>query len=237
MKPVIGLTCSYEDQADRFFISRNYAAAVETAGGLPIMLGFHNEKDLTCLMTILDGLILTGGGDVDPVFFGEDPEPACGEITPERDFFETKIARQCLSSGMPVLGICRGMQVLNIAAGGDIYQDIYNRPVNTIKHVQQSPRWYPTHDIEVTGGTMLAKIIGRGKTRVNSFHHQAVRSIAPGFVVSAISPDGVVEGIECPDQLFALGVQCHPETMWKRYPVFLELFKALVKASGERRGL
>lgn len=235
MKPVIGLTCSHDEQTDRLFVSRNYTGAVAAAGGIPVLLGFPwEEQDLSGLLSVLDGLVLTGGGDVDPVFFGEDPLPGCGEITPERDLFEITLTRLFLSADKPVLGICRGMQVLNIAAGGDIYQDIPCRAGNTLKHAQQAPRWHPTHDIEVAKDATLAKILGPGRIRVNSFHHQAVRNTAPGFVVSARSADGVVEGIECPGLTFIMGIQCHPETMWQRYPIFLELFKSLVGAAGKQ---
>ncbi len=235
MGPVIGLTCSHDAQNDRIWIARNYTRAVESAGGVPLLLDYSGSAGvLNKLANYLDGIILTGGGDVDPFFFNEEPSPACGEIDPERDRFEIELTRLFLSAGRPVLGICRGMQVLNIAAGGDIYQDIPSRMQKVIQHRQQAPRWHPTHYIEVVKGTLLEKITGGGKIRVNSFHHQAVRKRAPGFIVSARSSDGVVEGIECPGLPFVLGVQCHPETMWLKDKLFLSIFKALVRAAAHK---
>ncbi len=232
MEPVIGLTCSHDMQNDRIWIARNYTRAVESAGGVPLLLDYSGSAGvLKKLVNCLDGIILTGGGDVDPIFFNEEPSPACGEIDPERDRFEIELTRLVLSAGLPVLGICRGMQVLNIAAGGDIHQDIPSQQEDSIKHAQQAPRWHPTHHIKVTDETLLAQITGGGNIRVNSFHHQAVRNIAPGFMVSAISADGVVEAIENPGLPFALGAQFHPETMWERDRLFLLLFEALVKAA------
>ncbi|GBF32239.1 para-aminobenzoate synthase [Desulfocucumis palustris] len=235
MGPVIGLTCSHDMQNDRIWLARNYTRAVEAAGGIPLLLDYSgNAGVFKKLVNYLDGVILTGGVDVDPVFFDQEPSPACGEIDPERDCFEMELTRLFLSAGLPVLGICRGMQVLNIAAGGDIYQDIYSGSQRGIQHRQQAPRWHPTHDIEVVKGTLLERITGGGKIRVNSFHHQAVRKIAPGFIVSARSSDGVVEGIERPDLPFVVGIQCHPETMWPRDKLFLSIFQALVRAAACR---
>lgn len=232
MMPVIGLTCNHEPANNRIAISRSYTRAVAAAGGLPVVLDVTGgEQMLKEILRLTDAVILTGGGDVDPFFIGEEPLPGCGEIDPERDQCEISLARLLMSSGLPVLGICRGMQVLNIAAGGDIYQDIISQRDSLIKHAQLAPRWHPTHYINVAEGTRLASITGGGKIRVNSFHHQAVRHIAPGFLVSARSADGMVEAIEHPGLPFALGVQFHPETMWERDNLFLLLFEALVKAA------
>ena len=236
MTPVIALTCNHDPGNGLISLSRNYTRAVDAAGGLPVMLDVTgDEQKLKDILLLADALVLTGGGDVDPFFIGEEPLPGCGDIDPERDRFEISLTRLLLSAGLPVLGICRGMQVLNIAAGGDIHQDISSQQEDSIKHAQQAPRWHPTHHIKVAEGTVLAQITGGGNIRVNSFHHQAVRNIAPGFMVSAISADGVVEAIENPGLPFALGVQFHPETMWERDRLFLLLFDALVKAVGEKK--
>lgn len=236
VKPLIGITCSWDEEKSRFHLGKAYVEAVEAGGGVPVPLACIGDSgNLDRLAKAIDGLVLSGGGDVDPVYFGEEPIPASEEIYPVRDAFELALAGMALASGIPLLGICRGMQVINIAAGGDIYQDIGSQQgSNLIKHFQQAPRWHPTHQISVLPGTSLASILGSGPVRVNSYHHQAVRKVAPGFVVSARSADGVIEAVESPGHLFALGVQCHPEAMWKKHPLFLRLFGKLAEAAGKK---
>ncbi|MFZ5649639.1 MAG: gamma-glutamyl-gamma-aminobutyrate hydrolase family protein [Bacillota bacterium] len=238
MKPFIGITCAWDEEKGRYFLAEAYVRAVEAGGGIPLPLAYTpDDYSVKRLTGIIGGLVLSGGTDVDPVFFGEDPIPGGGELCPHRDQFELSATRAALASGMPVLGICRGMQVLNIAAGGDIYQDIASQAGGGgVKHCQQAPRWHPTHDIVIREGTVLASILGAGRVRVNSFHHQAVRNVAPGFTVSAGSADGVAEAIEAPDHLFTVGVQCHPEAMWKEHPVFLALFERLARAAEKYTG-
>ncbi|MFZ5631948.1 MAG: gamma-glutamyl-gamma-aminobutyrate hydrolase family protein [Bacillota bacterium] len=233
VKPLIGITCAWDEDKGRVYLGGMYIKAVQAGGGVPLPLaGAADEGSLDRIAGVIDGLILSGGPDVDPVFFGEEPLPGSQEICPGRDAFEIAMAGRALAANMPVLGICRGMQVLNIAAGGDIYQDIYSQLNNRlIKHFQQAPRWHPTHEIVIRPGTVLASILGPEAVRVNSFHHQAVRKVAPGFMVSAQSADGVIEALESPDFRFALGIQCHPETLWERRPLFLNLFKKLVEAA------
>jgi len=236
MKPFIGITCSWNEEKGQYSLGSLYVEAVEAGGGIPIPLVYSRSEDyLKRICAAVNGLVLSGGGDVDPVFFGEDPIPAGGEICPGRDEFEISLVRQALAANIPVLGICRGMQVLNIAAGGDIYQDIATQlGERMIKHTQLAPRWHPTHEIAVAGGTVLSSIFSPGVMRVNSFHHQAVRNPAPGFLISARSPDGVAEAIESRDFSFALGIQCHPEALWKREPAFLALFERLSLAARMR---
>jgi putative glutamine amidotransferase len=230
MKPLIGITCS--EDGSRFFLNKQYAAAVVESGGMPVLLPALSglEADFT---NGLDGVLLSGGGDVDPFFCGEEPLPGTGDISPERDAFEIGLARLALVSGLPVLGICRGIQILNIAAGGTICQDITLITSAPLKHSQQAPRWYPTHGLEVFPGSLLSSLLGGVSARVNSFHHQAVNRVADGFIVTAHSTDGVVEGIESVGSSYAIGVQFHPEDMWKRDRIFLNIFKSLVEAAEE----
>ncbi|OPZ74230.1 MAG: putative glutamine amidotransferase [Firmicutes bacterium ADurb.Bin456] len=141
-----------------------------------------------------------------------------------------ELARLALGAGMPVLGICRGLQVLNIAAGGDICQDISLLASAPLKHSQEAPRWYPAHGIRILAGCRLSKLLGGTELRVNSFHHQAVERVAGPFSVVARSADGVVEGLEGKEN-YALGVQFHPEELWQRDTRFLNIFKSLVQAA------
>jgi len=199
------------------------------------------------LVREIDGLLLSGGGDPDPFFFGEEPLPGTGVIDPERDLFEIALASAALATDLPVLGICRGMQLLNIAAGGSIWQDIRTaspaglwsedaskkREANNfrirLKHFQEAPRWYPTHRIYIVTGSRLAEILNAASARVNSFHHQAVKEVAPGFGVTARSADGIIEGIESKRHRFAVGVQFHPEHLRHKYRCFDLIFKVFVE--------
>lgn len=230
MQPLIGITCGQE--RDGYFVTYYYAQAVQAAGGMPVLLPFlEREEDLEYYHRLLDGLILSGGGDVDPIYFGEEPVPELGEICPERDRFELGLAKLFLTAPKPVLAICRGMQVLNIAAGGTLCQHLEVKP-GLVKHRQHAPKWYPTHDIEISPGSKLFDLLGGCQTiRVNSFHHQAIGKVAPGFKVNAWAKDGVIEGLERENGDFCLGVQWHPECMWEKDQSQLELFKALVAAS------
>ncbi|WP_242647928.1 gamma-glutamyl-gamma-aminobutyrate hydrolase family protein [Candidatus Desulforudis audaxviator] len=228
---MIGITCLQEHEHGQVFLPESYFRAVEQAGGVPVLLPpLSPGLGVGRMVELVDGILLAGGGDVDPVFFGEEPLPDTGIITPERDLFEIALVRRVLHAGRPVLGICRGMQVLNIAAGGDIHQDV-SRAGARIKHYQEAPRWHPTHRLHVRPGSLLARILGEGALRVNSLHHQAVRRLAPGFSVSAQAGDGIIEAVEGTGPAFVLGVQFHPESMYERHPVFLNLFAALVEAA------
>jgi putative glutamine amidotransferase len=227
VKPLIGITCSESRDRGRLHLNRPYATAVTAAGGLPLLLpemrGMEGEY-----LKRLDGILLSGGGDIDPSCFGEEPHPLTGWISPHRDAFELELARLALGSGMPVLGICRGLQVLNIAAGGDICQDISLLFRTPLKHAQNAPRWHFTHGLQLLPGSHLANLLGGLEIRVNSFHHQVVGRVARGFSVTARSPDGVIEGLESQSG-HALGVQFHPEEMWEREARFLNIFKSLIE--------
>ncbi len=154
-----------------------------------------------------------------------------GKIDVGKDRIEMALIHKTLEMDMPVLGICRGIQMLNVAAGGTLYQDIYMSPNPTLKHRQDAPRWYATHDIQIQEESRLLDILGHSTIRVNSFHHQAVKEAAPDFVVSAVANDGIIEGIESTRHDFAVGIQCHPEGMWQKNPPIANLFVAFVEAA------
>lgn len=232
MKPLIGITCSEEPAGGRLFLNRSYAAAVAGAGGIPFLLPALEGLEADFLKRI-DGILLSGGGDVDPHLFGEEPLEVTGEISPGRDAFEINITRIALAEGQPVLGVCRGIQVLNIAAGGSVCQDISSVTESPLKHSQLAPRWYPTHGLAILPDSRLSDVIGGVSVRVNSFHHQAVNRVAGGFIVNARSPDGVIEGIEA-EKGYAVGVQFHPEDMYERDRRFLNIFRSLVEAAASR---
>lgn len=210
---------------------------MEAAGGIPVILPVLPSPRIPELGRRLDGILLAGGVDVDPGLYGEEPLPGLGAVTPERDAFELALVRWAWEEGLPLLGICRGIQVLNVAAGGTLFQDLSSQlSSGLLKHEQKAPRWHETHLVRVAGGSRLARILGREELRVNSFHHQAVREVAPGWRAVAWAPDGVIEGIESSEHPFALGVQWHAEGMWDRHPLHLRLFVALVEAAREKGG-
>lgn len=233
MKPLIGVTASLlrePPQRNWVYNSADYFQAVQDAGGIPVLLPLiASEQDAAEVLDRVDGLLLSGGGDMDPVYFGEDPHPYLGAITPERDVTELALTREALRREMPVFGICRGHQVLAVAAGGALHQDIATKVPGALKHQQDAPRWYPTHSVAVKQGTMLDALLGTS-FRVNSFHHQAVRSVPPDWVVSATAPDGVIEAIEHPRYRFVLSVQWHPESFVGRGDQFKRLFEAFLAA-------
>lgn len=230
MVPVIGITSSYDRESGRIFLSRYYIQAVEAAGGLPLVLPcILSDSRVDKILASIDGLLLSGGVDVDPLLFGEEPQRAMGDICPQRDTFELALTRRALAVDMPILAICRGLQVLNIAAGGNILQDIGSAMKDSLKHDQQAPRWYGTHTINILPDTKLAALWGT-QLVVNSFHHQAVNRVAEGFRATAWSADGVMEGMESTVHKFVVGVQSHPECMYQ-YPRILKLFHAFVEAA------
>ncbi len=235
MPPLIGISCSYDQKEGRFFLPEAYCEAVVKSGGFPVILpGTGGIKSVRPYFAAIKGLILAGGGDVDPVHFNEEPQPGLGEITPDRDRFEIMLIKAALKKNLPVLGICRGAQVLNVACGGTVIQHIASGVKKPLKHFQSAPRWYPTHEIAIVDSSRLAKIIGTKAARVNSFHHQAVRQPAPGFTACARSSDEVIEAIEHPGYRFVIGVQWHPECMVDKDKNSAQLFREFIAAAGSR---
>ena len=214
----------------------DYLASVEQTGARARVLEVTESPRK--VLGEIDGLLLTGGGDVDPVFYGEDRHPLTDDAEPGRDEFEIDLARRAMSGGVPLLAICRGAQVLNVAAGGTLVQDIPSSVESDLSHSVKVPKDLACHEISIVAGTKLSSVLGgqmdaAGGCRVNSRHHQAVGRTGDGLVVSARAGDGVVEAIEQPDAPFCIGVQWHPENFW-RSGEFTPLFAAFVRAARER---
>ena len=226
MQPVIGITPDYDSINSRYKIHQDYVSAIIDVGGNPIMLF---PKDT--IPPFIDGIIFSGGGDIDPLLFAEEPLRESGEISPLRDNFELSLCKLALEKNIPILGICRGMQIMNIALGGTIYQDIRVQTNSTLKHSQQAPRSYGTHSIFVQENTLLSSLWEKPHTTVNTFHHQAVALPGDGFQVCARSQDGLIEAIEHTENSFAMGVQWHPEAMETEEQK--KLFSAFLKAATE----
>jgi putative glutamine amidotransferase len=219
----------------------DYVEGVAEAGGMPVVLPPLGEhRAVEALLDGLDGLLLSGGSDLDPRYYGEEAVPELGVTVPERDAFEMSLVEQALRRGIPILGICRGMQVLNVALGGTLFQDLPSQMDHMVLlgHRQETPKWEPTHEVEVDGGSQVAGIMGTDELKVNSYHHQAVKDLASGLVAVAHAPDGVVEAVETRDlsQRWLVGVQWHAEAMREAGPEHRNLFEAHVSAA-ERHAL
>jgi putative glutamine amidotransferase len=209
-----------------------YARAVELAGGLPVVLPPLEEAAVAALVDRLAGVCLSGGPDLDPAAYGAEPDPHLGSVEPSLDAFEVAVARRADALGIPVLGICRGCQALNVARGGTLHQHLPDVTDGSIDHRQTASGRETTHTVEVREGTRLAEIVGAGELDVNSFHHQAADRLGRGLRIAACAPDGVIEGIEDEGRAFYLGVQWHVETLVDR-PRHAALFDALVAAAAE----
>ena len=220
------------------WLKPDYRASLEAAGAR--IRELSPADPLPESLEGCSGLMLTGGVDVDPAEYGESERHPTVEIDPERDRYELALARLALARDLPVLAICRGAQVLNTAAGGTLVQDIPSAFPDAIGHQQSHPKDAPVHDVTVSPGTCLWTLLApqlrdQPSMPVNSRHHQSVATPAPGFIVSAVSPDGIVEAIEKPDAQFCVGVQWHPENFY-RTGEFRALFEAFVNAARERNG-
>ncbi|HEX7127854.1 MAG TPA: gamma-glutamyl-gamma-aminobutyrate hydrolase family protein [Thermodesulfobacteriota bacterium] len=249
-RPLIGITTGTEIGGawtenslphEKDYTWRDYSAGVAAAGGLPVLLpcvaGGSAEPDggdaalVAETIARLDGLILTGGRDVDPRHYGEPPHARLGAIDPARDALELAAVAAARARRLPILGICRGIQVLAVAFGGSLVQDLGSEVAGAIRHEQRLDKRRPSHEVSVEPGSRLAAILGRsGALRVNSYHHQAVRRVPDGFRVSATAPDGVIEAMEAVDPRygFVVGVQWHPEGLWRGDDASRRLFRALV---------
>jgi putative glutamine amidotransferase len=240
-RPVIGIPArSIVDSNNGFRYSGiplTYSNSVERAGGAPILIPLHlSEETLKAIYARIDALLLAGGVDVHPKEFGEEVMPYCGEIDTARDETELRVTRWALADGRPIFGICRGIQMLNVAAGGSLYQDIPSQIKTEQNHSyrQGDPYNLRAHPIELDPDSRVARWLGTPKLQVNSLHHQAVKQVAPGLRVTGRAPDGVVEAIESEDDQFRVGVQFHPELLDDDARM-LNLFKAFVESAREYR--
>jgi len=217
--------------------SLTYVQALQRAGAAPFLIPHMPDAGaLRALFARLDGLLLPGGGDVDPAQYGESRHDKCGEPSAARDGTELNLARWAVEAGLPLLAICRGIQVLNVALGGTLYQDIEAQVPGAGRHDWHGAqaRTLTPHDVTLMPGSRIAALSGLHTMPVNSLHHQAIKDLAPGLLATAHAPDGLVEAIELPDHPFALAVQWHPEELAPMDPRAQRLFDALAAAA--RRG-
>ena len=216
----------------------DYLESVRRAGGEPIEVVVGAESPEQILARV-DGLMLTGGGDVDPALYGEAAHDTFQAAETGRDAFEIALARAAVAEGIPLLAICRGMQVLNVAMGGTLIQDIPSQVTGALHHAVPQPRAGSAHEVWITRGSTLQTLLkdhmeDDETCHVNSRHHQSVKQVAAGFEVTATSPDGVIEAMEKPGAPYCVAVQWHPENFW-RTGEFRELFEGLVQAANQRK--
>jgi len=228
--PVIGITGNFGEKGCE--LAEVYYRSILEAGGTPLIIPpYENQDALLDTLTHIDGLMLSGGGDLNPLFLGEEPSPALGSVNPKRDLAELLLVRLAYDRQIPMLGICRGIQLITAALGGKLHQDIAKGmpEANTLKHSQKMPRDYASHDVQLAEDSLLKTIFKTEHLPVNSFHHQAVREPGPRLKVTATAPDGVIEAVESTEHKSIIGVQWHPECFIQRGERYMmPLFEWLV---------
>lgn len=238
-RPIIGISASIIIDSGgifpgyhRSYVNEDYVLSVVKNGGIPLILPVTDNKEvINGYFDTIDGLILSGGHDVNPLEYNEEPRGKLGDIFPLRDQFDFELIKKAKSKNIPILGICRGFQIMNVFHKGSLWQDLSYAGDNLLKHSQGHTPSLVTHTVSIKANTKLSQIFKCDSMLVNSFHHQVVKDVAPHFVVSAQASDGVVEAIEHENYRFVVGVQWHPEMLHKSVAKMNLLFKALIEES------
>ncbi|WP_068470940.1 gamma-glutamyl-gamma-aminobutyrate hydrolase family protein [Candidatus Protochlamydia phocaeensis] len=241
-RPVIGISASLLTietgcfrGRERAYVGQDYIKAIHQAGAIPMILPIISGNEaIWQQLTLIDGLLLSGGYDVHPHFYGEEPDRLLQDIYPARDEYEIKLVHYADQMGKPILGICRGLQLLNVAFGGSLYQDVSYYTSSVLKHSQQAGVEVSSHSVEILEGTKLKTILEKPAILTNSFHHQAIKQLAPGWQMNARTKDGLIEGAEKMGDSFVLGVQWHPELMIEKRSDIFRLFLYFVARAAER---
>ena len=231
----IGINANWDTDKKRVNIPNDYVTAVIRAGGLPLLCPLTDDAAVwKAMVDKCDGFIFPGGEDIHPKEYGEEVLPGCGQIVPERDAQELFTYNYLLTTGKPFLAICRGIQLVNVAHGGTLYQDISSQLATDVDHARYHISVGPIHQVEIQEGTLLKDILGQTSALVNSRHHQNVKAVGKGLRVNAISQDGLIEGLEYEDGYPGIALQWHPENLAATYPAMQRLFDWLVKEAEKR---
>jgi putative glutamine amidotransferase len=236
MRPLIAVPTLHAERMGSQMVANHtaYLNAIEATGGIPLLIQLsRDESVLHTLYDLCQGLLLTGGVDMDPACYGEEPHEKLGDIDAQRDEVEIMLTRRAIAEGKPLLGICRGVQVMNVAMGGTLYQDVPSQLAGAGEHRESGLRkqWdYLAHSISIAEDSWLAAQLGTSRLDVNTLHHQAIKDLAAGLRVTATAPDGVIEAVEGLSEQFLVGIQCHPERLWDRSdPRWRRVFAAFVE--------
>ncbi len=237
--PLIGIVTSriHRRGNTAMYLNEAYVQAVLRGGGAPVLIPLGlPEETLRGILPRLDGVVFSGGGDMHPKTYHSHMHPKVSDVDRDRDRVELSLFPEILQSNKPFLGICRGFQVLNVALGGTLYEDILDQHTGAMRHsyYPEFPRDYPAHPVQVSEESRLARILGKPLLEVNSLHHQGIRDLAPGLKPTAYAPDGIVEGVELPGHPFCLAVQWHPEAM-PDVAEMRQIFQAFVQAAREKQ--
>lgn len=229
MSKTIGLIPLYDDNKDSIWMVPGYMNVIEECGGVPIILPLTTDVNiLKKSYDMCDGIVLTGGHDVNPNLYNEEKIEECGAINDTRDFMESYLFKRAVEDDKPVLGICRGIQLMNVLLGGTLYQDLPSQKKEEVNHHMSAPYDRVAHEVFVLPDTLLANIIGEGEYGVNSYHHQAIKLLASGAEAMAVSEDGIIEAIRVKNRSFMVGVQWHPEFAYKTDKKCRQLVQAFV---------
>ena len=235
-RPIIGVSPLYDAQRESLWMLPGYMNGIEAAGGAPIMLPLtDSEEVIKRAAELCDGLLLTGGQDVSPDVYDRERLSCCGELCPARDREEALLLDLFLKNNLPVLGICRGIQFLNAHLGGTLYQDLKTQYGDTVEHRMSPPYDRSIHTVSLVKGTPLHSLLGTDEISVNSYHHQAVKRLAKPLCESALSCDGLIEGVFMPDKKFVWAIQWHPEVSYKKDDTSIKILKAFVDAAAKNR--
>lgn len=231
-KPIIGVMPLYDKERESYWMVPGYMKSLEEAGAIPLMLPLtEKQEELDYFMEICDGFLLTGGQDVTPELYGEERKSVCGETSRLRDNMDKYILIRAVELDKAVLGICRGIQLMNAVFGGSLYQDLPTEFESEIEHHMSPPYDRTAHEVQIVLDTPLYQILQEEQIPVNSYHHQAVKEIAGGFEKMAVSTDGLTEGIYMPNKQFVWGIQWHPEFSYKKSEYSRKILEAFIEAA------
>lgn len=236
-KPMIGVLPLYDRTRDSYWMLPGYMKAIEAAGGIPVMLPMaSDELDIKALSETFDGFLFTGGHDINPLLYGEEMDAACGELCQERDVLEQALFHHVVELDKPAFGICRGLQLFNVLLGGTLYQDLPSGRIteSNVMHQQRPPYSVPVHSVTINKNSLLYRLLEKETIAVNSYHHQAIKELAPALQSAALSEDGLVEAIEMQGKTFLCAVQWHPEFNFTENVDSMTLFRHFVEACSQQ---